>query len=50
MKYLSDIISVLGFLLLVAGVSFAFGFPYGLIIAGLVLLAVGIVSAWERSE
>ena len=49
-NYLTDILSGLGFVALVTGVAFAYGWPYALIVAGIVLLLTGVYSAWRHSR
>lgn len=48
-NYLTDILSVLGLLLLITGVTALFGWPWALIVAGLVLLTIGMAAAWRRA-
>lgn len=48
-KYTTDILSVLGLGLLATGVAAAFGWPWALMVAGLVLLIIGMAAAWRRA-
>lgn len=48
-NYLTDILSVIGLVLLTTGVAAAFGWPWALIVAGLVLLTIGMAAAWRRA-
>lgn len=48
-NYLTDILSVIGLALLTTGVWAAFGWPWALMMAGLVLLIIGMAAAWRRA-
>ncbi len=48
-NYLTDILCVIGLALLTTGVWAAFGWPWALMMAGLVLLIIGMAAAWRRA-
>ncbi len=48
-NYLTDILCVIGLALLTTGVGAAFGWPWALMVAGLVLLIIGMAAAWRRA-
>ncbi len=44
-----DVLALVGFVAFAVGLALQFGVPWALVIAGGVLLAVGLVAAWRRS-
>jgi len=51
MKYLQDIIGILGFILLIIGVSLQFNWTIGLIVAGTLMLLLAIfIHPKEKTE
>lgn len=49
-NYLTDIMSALGFLLLIGGVLLAFGPAWAMMLGGVLLMTVGVLAAWRRSR
>ena len=49
-EYLPDIVAVLGLASLTGGVFIAFGLSWALMVAGLVMITIGILAAWKRSS
>lgn len=45
----ADILALVGFMAFAIGVALQFGFPWALLVAGGLLLAIGLLAAWRRS-